>query len=510
MSMQKNREFELKLTLTAPEYARLAKERRLPASASDKAETTLTSVYYDTPDHRLHDLGLSLRVRCDGKSFAQTAKADAKLKTGISNPLESEAKLSSLEPDLDRVGDKRLRRELRAGAAGSVLTQAFETVVKRRSYKLRRHGSLIELALDRGEARAKDRNAPICEAELELIKGNPKDLLEVAQELFSRNEVRLSSASKAECGYELLLGTVPEQEIRPSKAEKPDVACGQTCGEAFAAIFRSAAQQIIANRTVVQETDEPEGAHQLRVGLTRLRSAHRALKPIARSPSFNQLEADAHAIVRVIGQLRDADVLIEDIYAPVAGATQERGGFDALLQALQSHRTAMQEEARQILRGERWSRLLLSLTLWPDMLQRDPSLQERVEDYASKALQKRWRKVAKSGRAIGRLEPAERHKMRRSLKKLRYMSEFFAPLYSNKDVTPFIKKLKKLQDVFGYVNDVRTARQLRSIAIERREGLDCAIAAGIVLGTHEKKAEDVWQDASGKWQRLEATGRFWR
>jgi inorganic triphosphatase YgiF len=86
-------------------------------------------------------------------------------------------------------------------------------------------------------------------------------LLDVAQELFSRNEVPLSIASKAERGYELLIRRAPEREIRPAKALNPAVKRGQTCGEAFAAIFRPAAQQIDVNRTVVLEMDEPEGAH---------------------------------------------------------------------------------------------------------------------------------------------------------------------------------------------------------------------------------------------------------
>ena len=79
------------------------------------------------------------------------------------------------------------------------------------------------------------------------------------------------------------------------------------------------------------ETDIAEGAHQLRVGLTRLRAAHRALEPLLDTPAFHQLEDDARAIARAVGELRDADVLIEDIYAPVAGAVPDQQGFDALL-----------------------------------------------------------------------------------------------------------------------------------------------------------------------------------
>ena len=261
----------------------------------------------------------------------------------------------------------------------------------------------------------------------------------------------------------------------------------------------------------VLETDQSEGPHQLRVGLTRLRAAHRALKPLLDTPAFQQLEDDARAIARAVGELRDADVLIEDIYAPIAGAVPDQKGFDALHRALQSHRKAKQDSARRCLRGEQWSSLLLKLVLWPAILETDPSLQQQsIEGYAKQALRKRWKKVAKCGRAIEHLEPEEKHKMRRSLKKLRYMTEFFAPIFPSHDVKPFVRQLRALQDVFGYVNDVRMAEQLRAIAVEHGDGPDCTVAAGIVLGTHEERATEAWTHAQEEWLRLKSRDRFWR
>ena len=135
---------------------------------------------------------------------------------------------------------------------------------------------------------------------------------------------------------------------------------------------------------------------------------------------------------------------------------------------------------------------------------------QSIDDYAKQALKKRWKKVAKCGRGIERLEPEEKHKMRRSLKKLRYMTEFFAPIFPSKDVKPFVKQLRMLQDVFGYVNDVRMAEQIRTIAVEHGDGTDCAVAAGIVLGTHKEKAAEAWTHAQEEWQRLKSRDRFWQ
>ena len=510
--MLPNREFELKLALSEDDFDRLIAHPRLSEPQLGRSEKVLKSIYYDTPDLRLRDLGITLRVRNNGEGFVQTIKAECRFENGVSNPIEVEAHVDSPEPDLERISDKSLRRKLSNAVNGSSLAQAFQTVVTRTSYKLETGDSLVELALDRGEARAKRRKTPIREAELELIKGDPGVLLGLCQELFAGHAVHLSPMTKAERGYRLLLRTPDARpEITPAKAKQPDIKSGQSCGAAFGQIFRSAAAQIIDNRTVVLETDQAEGAHQLRVGLTRLRAAHRALNPRLDSPAFHHLEDDARTIARAVGELRDADVLIEDIYAPVAGAAPVQQGFDALHHALQSHRTAKQGSARECLRGGPWSRLLLSLALWPAMLETNPSLQEQsIEDYAKQALRKRWKKVAKCGRAIESLEPEEKHKMRRSLKKLRYMIEFFAPIFQSKDVKPFVKQLKALQDVFGYVNDVRMAEQIRTIAVEHGEGPDCAVAAGIVLGTHEERAAEAWTHAKEEWQRLKSRDRFWR
>ena len=277
-------------------------------------------------------------------------------------------------------------------------------------------------------------------------------------------------------------------------------------------MLRSAGEQIIKNRLVVLETDEAEGAHQMRVGLTRLRSALRALEPLIASPLLLKLETDAQKISRAVGELRDADVLIEDIYAPVARKFPVTPGFDQLYQTLQSHRSTMQQKARQSLSGENWSGLLLGISLWPALLEREAVLKQPIETYAQKIFEKRWKQAAKYGRSMNKLALEERHAMRRSLKKLRYTSEFLAPLYDDKEVKPFIGRLKKLQDAFGYVNDARLAGRLRTICAERRGGEpDAYVAAGYVIGYHETKANQIWEGAFSDWSRLKkAASRFWR
>jgi triphosphatase len=258
------------------------------------------------------------------------------------------------------------------------------------------------------------------------------------------------------------------------------------------------------------ETDDPEAVHQLRVGLTRLRTAHRALEALADSRQLRRLEVDARAVSRAVGHLRDADVLLGSICAPVAGEEPREEGFNGLLEAVRTHRGVMQREARAALEGACWMRLFLSLTLWPAMLERNTALRTPVEECVDKLLDKRWKKAAKLGRHIEALNGEEQHSMRKSLKKLRYMAEFLAPLYPKNKVGPFVKRLKRLQDIFGYRNDVRMASALPGIAKRHGGGAAPLTAAGAVLAYHETAAAEAWLRAHKAWRRLQASGPFWK
>jgi CHAD domain-containing protein len=126
------------------------------------------------------------------------------------------------------------------------------------------------------------------------------------------------------------------------------------------------------------------------------------------------------------------------------------------------------------------------------------------------SLAKSWRRAARCGARLEGLSIEERHEMRKALKAFRYAVEFFASLYAAHHVNRFVKDLKRLQDVFGYMNDVATAGALNAICDKR-----CALApaaqraAGYVLGWHEVSARHAWEDLAAMWSRLAKRRRFW-
>jgi CHAD domain-containing protein len=95
-------------------------------------------------------------------------------------------------------------------------------------------------------------------------------------------------------------------------------------------------------------------------------------------------------------------------------------------------------------------------------------LQERPAEAGIKAtrkavaarLRKLHRQVKRDGRRFEKLETAQRHRVRKRLKRLRYLAELVRPLFHARAVDAFADALEALQDALGEYQDAATARPL--------------------------------------------------
>jgi triphosphatase len=500
--------FEFKLELTPQQLARLASHPALVNLATGQPTvSTIRSIYFDTPDHRLRAQGISLRLCSIGDKWLQAVRST----NGHSSASEdTNAEVEHPEPSVAQIRNLKLRRAVQKAIRTSTLEPLFETIVTRTTHTLHSGKGHMELALGDGVVRAGTAEGKLCDAELELKDGPPECLLETASALFAQEPLRPLETSDAERGYDLLLGR-KDKTVTPLKAQIPVLEGDETCAEALLLFTNAATEQIVRNRRALLETDDPESAHQLRIGLRRLRSAIRAFRGLSESPTAREIEVLARDLGRSVGPLRNADVFIDGVLAPVAGLKKGEPGFSELRAALEAHRAATREQVRVILGSEQWSKLQIHLALWPRTIAGDKRLRTPVRAYATKSLAKQWKKVAKRAVEIDDLTIEGRHDMRKVLKGFRYTCEFFGSLYAPRKVGPFIKDLKRLQDVFGYLNDVATAAELNAICHERcRKSLEAQRAVGFVLGWHEARANTAWDHVLEAWDQLERRKLFWK
>lgn len=482
-------EVELKLELPREAVDRFLQSAILPAQ-SDQAD--LRSIYFDTPGRQLHAEGLSLRIRRSGKQRIQTVKAEEGDGGG---GLFARAEWEMRVPGDVPVIDTRTPVAALLGDEVAAIEPAFAVEVERRSWLLGEGADRIEMVLDQGLVRAGERQAPICEIELERKAGEAAALFRFAREIEAQVPVRLGVVAKSERGYQLL------EAARPAfKAEPVRLMPGMRTDAAFQTIARACLRHYRLNEALLLDHYDPLALHQARVAVRRLRSALTIFKPILAEADRVRFRDELRWLAGMLGEARDLDVL-----AARTGEGDLRDGIEAVrpevharvIEALQAHRV----------RGLMLD-LLEWLTLGAGQVEGEALeiRKEKAQSFAASRLAHFRRRVVKDGRRMKRLNDAARHEVRKDAKKLRYASEFFASLFARKKQrrrhARFIAALEGLQDDLGALNDL-----VSTPGILARHGLTDS-AAGQRKGGKGKKG--LIADAADAHGELADARRFWR
>lgn len=503
----------------------------------------LSSTYYDTPDGFLRRAGMALRLRRDGAAVTQTLKVPAGLlraltlpqpavahgregedtsaldalgsaeaAAGLGSGLQSFAELNATPegegPELELLEHEGLRRYLRDHGVAARLEPLFATEFDRRSLPLALADSTIELALDEGEIRAGEKHLPLCEAELELLSGRPARLFELALLLAEKLDFQLEARTKAERGHALLAETTPE----PVFAASLELESTLSAAEAFEAMARSALGQMRANEPAMRLDRDPEGLHQFRVGLRRLRALVSLYKPHLEPEAAGFLRAELRWLQQETGPARDWDVFLLDTLTPMRRRLPEETSLQPLAERSAAARDAASARAVALLDEPRYTRLLLRLQLlltdggWRAAAAagRPDPLQQPARALAGRLLSQRAAKLDKLGRGRRAKSEEQLHEVRIAAKQLRYAVEFFRSLYPKKQVKAYARPLKELQDRLGSLNDaVVSHRLVDGLGLE-------GMAAGMVIGWQAARIEADLPRFAETWKRYKAAKAFWK
>jgi inorganic triphosphatase YgiF len=496
-------EAELKFRVPAPGLRGLAEGRIPGGKAEAREESQQVSTYFDTAKHKLKRHGLSLRVRQKGDKHIQTIKSAAGAQFGRG---EWETEIEGKTPDfgkidgspLEQLASKKLLRRLKP---------IFETSVHRVTVPVHTGRSEIELAVDRGTLIAGRRSSPIEELELELKAGRLADLFRLAKSVERKLGAELYFRTKSERGYELVSGKNGQAVF----AEPIELQDDMSAEDAFRVIAHSAVRHFAANADAVRIHD-PDGIHQMRVGLRRLRAAISLFSGILSGAQTEQIKSELKWLTNELAPAREIDVFVKEKISQAVRDIYPRRGGRAIEKAFAARRTAALERANKAVGSERCRTLLVDVLEW---IETHRSIRKGVTPpigkLAAEILRRRIKKVIKQGRDLAKLPARERHMFRIRIKKIRYGAEFFVSLFpgkrEQKQIVRLANHLKKIQDALGSLNDFISHQKMATeVALKssREDQRARAFASGIVLGREEEAVRPLIKTAIKEVRALRA------
>jgi len=459
------REVELKLYLL-PEHLRLLLAHpALPGQdARAPQERDLHTVYYDTPDHRLAQAGVSLRLRRRPGQMIQALKTLNRQAAGddaaIARRRGWEWSISGDQPDLALLAAPGMDQIVPSEALAH-LVPVFETEVHRSSFWVHPDAlTTVEVAFDLGEIRAGAERQPVSEIALGLYAGRVAQLFQLALALQARVPLRIATASKAEAGYALLSGRRPG----PCPVEPLALSPATSAAEAFRHILRQALRRLLGNeagaRALVEGADgDAEALHQLRVALRQLELAFRLFDQLLPPPEADPPERTLRRTARKLAAARRWSILAGLIEEALAGRPAER---ERLLAELRQRRLPADQAASQALGSPGYTKALLRLAAWLEGGQwqhsghpaQSAAFDGPISAQAGPWLEQLTRKVRKAGRDLAEQAPKDHDRLRRRLKRLSGALEFCRGLYPPASsrayaaaVEPLLATLDRLDDI---------------------------------------------------------------
>ena len=341
-------------------------------------------------------------------------------------------------------------RALRAaleGAAPPTLVERHATDVRRLRCLLHDdHGTGIEAALDTGQVHAAGRTAALAELELEHKGGPVQGVFDLAAACIEHGGLWLCSTTKAERGERLLREPTPPAATKAQPARLEHSADAPTL---MRALLQATLAQVLANVSDLADgITAAETIHQARVGLRRLRTVLRELSALS-----SAIEADWDGVLSTtfaqLGELRDDEVvalavrpLLQAASAPVL-SWQPKGQADpvAAVRELRFQRTLVAILALAHADDERFAPLSPAAT----------------RDWLVQRLDSLHRQVSRDGWRFERLPLERQHRVRKRLKRLRYLVELTGGLWREEPLQRYLKRLAAAQDALGHHNDVAVA-----------------------------------------------------
>ncbi|HEV1997892.1 MAG TPA: CHAD domain-containing protein, partial [Candidatus Dormibacteraeota bacterium] len=302
---------------------------------------------------------------------------------------------------------------------------------------------------------------------------------------------------------------VPEyaRVLGPASLDPPEIVLaapgpGSTVGDAVRGALAASVVRLMRQDAGARVGGESEAVHQARVATRRLRSDMGTFSGLLEAEPTTRLREELKWLAELLGQVRDADVLIERMTGRLQEIPGPPAGQRALLQRLTDRREVARGRMLVGLRGERYALLLDDLV---DVANR-PRLRKDPDASAGKVLPglvaQPWKKLV---RLVGRLgeNPSDHdlHAVRIASKRARYASEAVAPV-AGRPAERFAEAVAALQTSLGDYNDTVVARHWLG-EVSSKLGAGSAFYAGVLTERERLLGEEALDTWRGAWKKLD-------
>ena len=289
---------------------------------------------------------------------------------------------------------------------------------------------------------------------------------------------------------------------KPKRASKRAPQLEFASADSFPAI----APQLLAERLdavlaplpKVRADEDPEGVHDMRVAIRRLREALGPAEPFYDAKGYKRAVRRVKTLAHALGRVRDADVHLASLRARLATAPpDERTGLAGTIDAIVADRATSRADLDPVLdhwKGRHAPHVAELRAFSAKARSRKQKGRERdsVVAVALRALTARLESLAGVAPALSAVvesDPEAFHAARIVAKQLRYTLELFSPILGP-GVSGLLAELKTLQDQLGELHD-------RDVLIEllRQERIGAA-------GRHLDALERVACEAGPRAERL--------
>ncbi|CAA6606136.1 conserved hypothetical protein [Rhodospirillaceae bacterium LM-1] len=452
---------------------------------------------YDGQAFELASCGVGLSLRKD-----ESAATASQIVSSESVPFGRwTLPMKGNEPDMGWLGDHGVLSGLRRL---DLVPFAVETlsVAKKQAGK---GASLLSISLESGWIEAGDgkKQAPVFRAVLSAAPHRWRALVQLARLLIDISPADLV-LNEQEAALMLAQGNAGQAR----RARRMGLRGIESVSGAFRLIARLGIEQIAANRSCIAGVETVEGVHQMRVGVRRLRSAINLFRPLLKVTPATRISAQLKTLASLLGPVRDVDVFQEIILDPVLALLPAHAGIEGLKASFAKDRNELLAKALPALDRQPFASLMLDLQDWSET--GTTKEEGDLGAFASKALDKRHRKLMKAGRDFLTLDPLARHALRIRGKKMRYAAEFLNTLFPEAKTQRYLEALTHLVDVLGHLNDIAVARRV----LEERRGKDCDAAlhhgVGFVEGWHAGRAALLEEQVVKAWDEFKRQEKFWK